>query len=64
MIRFIIYVIIFYLFWKIIRVFMRYLNTSKNGNPDIKNTRNEQSKYKNIEEAKYTEIKDEDKDND
>lgn len=43
---------------------MRYLNSSKNGNPDIKNTRNEQSKYKNIEEAKYTEIKDEDKDND
>lgn len=41
---------------------MKYLSSSKNGNPDIKNGSNGQSKYKNIEDAKYTEIKDDDKD--
>jgi hypothetical protein len=61
MIRFLIYVILFYIIWKFIRVFIKYLSSSKKGNPDIKNGKKGQSKYKNIEDAKYTEIKDEDK---
>lgn len=40
---------------------MKYLSTSKKENPDIKNGKEGQAKYKNIEDAKYTEIKDEDK---
>ena len=52
----------FYIIWKFIRVFMKYLSSSKNENPDIKSGKDGQSKYKNIEDAKYTEIKDEDKD--
>jgi hypothetical protein len=39
---------------------MKYLSSSKKENPDIKSGR-EHSKYKNIEDAKYTEIKDEGK---
>ena len=58
--RFLIYVILFYIIWKFIRVFMKYLSSSKKENPDIKNGKEGQSKYKNIEDAKYTEIKDED----
>jgi hypothetical protein len=61
MMRFLIYVVLFYIIWKFIRVFMKYLSSSKKGNPDIKNGKEGQSKYKNIEDAKYTEIKDEDK---
>jgi len=61
MMRLLIYVILFYIIWKFIRVFVKYLSSSKKENPDIKSGREGQSKYKNIEDAKYTEIKDEDK---
>lgn len=60
--RFIIYVILFYIFWKLIRMFIKSLKSSRNENPNIKSDRESQSKYKNIEDAKYTEIKDEGKD--
>ena len=39
---------------------MRYLSSSQTRNPDIKNGGKNPSKYRNIEDAKYTEIKDED----
>lgn len=58
----IIYVILFYIIWKFIRVFIKSLKSSRKENPDIKDRGESQSKYKDIEEAKYTEIKDEDKD--
>jgi len=64
MIRFLIYAILFYIIWKFIRVFMKYLSSSKKENPDIKSGKEGQPKYKNIEDAKYTEIKDEVKDKD
>lgn len=41
---------------------MRSLTSSQHNNPDIKSRKDD--KYKNIEDAKYTEIKDEDKDKD
>ncbi len=40
---------------------MNSLKSSRKNNPDIKGNREAQSKYKNIEDAKYTEIRDEDK---
>lgn len=63
LLTFIIYVILFYMIWKFIKVFMKFLSASKKENPNIKNGR-EHTKYKNIEDAKYTEIKDENKDED
>jgi hypothetical protein len=60
-IRWLIYAILFYIIWKFVKVIMRYWGLSKSGNPDINGGRESQSKYKNIEDAKYTEIKDEDK---
>ena len=43
---------------------MKYLISSKSNNPDIKGGKEVRSKYKNIEDAKYIEIKDErDKEN-
>jgi len=62
MMRLLIYAILFYIIWKFIRVFMKYLSSSKKDNPDIKSGKEGKSKYKNIEDAKYTEIKDEPKD--
>jgi hypothetical protein len=59
--RWFIYAILFYIIWKFVKVFMRYLSSSQKSNPDIKGGKEGQSKYKNIEDAKYTEIKDEDK---
>ena len=59
--RLLIYAILFYIIWKFIRVFIKYLSTSRKENPDINSGREGQAKYKNIEDAKYTEIKDEDK---
>jgi len=61
MLRLLIYAILFYIVWKFIKAFMRYLSSSQKANPDIKGGKESQSKYKNIEDAKYTEIKDEDK---
>ena len=61
MMRLLIYAILFYIIWKFIRVFIKYLSTSRKENPDINSGREGQAKYKNIEDAKYTEIKDEDK---
>jgi len=62
MMRFLIYVILFYILWKLISIVVKSLITSKSKNPDLKNGKDVRSKYKNIEDAKYIEIKDEDKD--
>jgi hypothetical protein len=60
--RWLIYAILFYIIWKFLKVLMRYLSSSQTGNPDIKNRKESPSKYRNIEDAKYTDIKDEDND--
>lgn len=60
--RWLIYAILFYIIWKFLKVLMRYLSSSHTGNPDIKNRKESPSKYMNIEDAKYTDIKDEDND--
>lgn len=61
MMRLLIYIILFYILWKIIKVFMRSLRSSQRNDPNIKNGNDDKFKYKNIEDAKYTEIKDDDK---
>jgi len=61
--RFLIYVILFYIIWKLIGIVVKSLISSKSKNRDIKNGKDVKSKYKNIEDAKYIEIKDEDKEN-
>lgn len=58
---YLLWAILFYIIWKFVKVIMRYLGLSKSSNPDIKGGKEFQSKYKNIEDAKYTEIKDEEK---
>lgn len=58
-----IWAILFYVILKFIRIFVRYIKSSQNRNPNIKSDKEAGSKYKNIEDAKYTEIKDEDKEN-
>ena len=40
---------------------MKSLRSSQSNDPNIKNGKDDKFKYKNIEDAKYTEIKDEDK---
>lgn len=62
--RLLIYIILFYILWKIIKVFIRSLTSSQQNNPDIKNGKDDKLKYRNIEDAKYTEIKDDDKERD
>jgi len=39
MMRLLIYVILFYIIWKFIKVFVKYLSSSKKENPDIKSGR-------------------------
>ena len=53
----------FYLIWKIIKSFFISLNSHRKTNPNVESDRGGSSKYKNIEDAKFTEIKDEDKEN-
>ena len=61
LLTFIIYIILFYIVWKFIKIFIRSLISSQHNNPDIHHGKDDKFKYKNIEDAKYTEIKDEDK---
>jgi hypothetical protein len=42
---------------------VKFWISAKSNNPNIKNSKDVKSKYKNIEDAKYIEIKDEDKEN-
>lgn len=62
MLRLLIYAVLFYVVWKFIKAVLKYLTSTQKNNPDIKGGREGQSKYKNIEDAKYTEIKDEPED--
>lgn len=55
--------IFFYLVWKIIKSYFITLNSQQKTNPNVESDRDSSSKYKDIEEAKFTEIKDENKEN-
>jgi len=58
--RFIFYFIIFLVLFRLLRRALRYLFSPKN-NPNIKNQpRKKKSKFEDIEDAKFTEIKPED----
>ena len=61
-IRLIVFLILFYIIYKVIRYFIKYLSISSNNTNPYKNV-HPSDKYKNVEEAKFTEIKDEKKEN-
>lgn len=58
---FIVYAILFYIIWKFIRMIIKsyfhHQNRSK-----VNDVKNASSRYRNIEDAKFTEIKDDEKD--
>lgn len=57
MLRFILYFLLFFIIFRVLRGLLQYLLGNKK-DAKIKNDRTPQkSKYENIEEAKYTEIK-------
>jgi len=61
--RLIIFFILFYILYKAIKYFIRYLSiSSANKTSSFKNM-HPSDKYKNVEEAKFTEIKDDKKKN-
>ena len=61
-IRLIIFSILFYILYKAIKYFIRYLSISSANKNSFKNM-HPSDKYKNVEEAKFIEIKDEKKKN-
>ena len=63
MFRVIVFLILFYILYKTIKYFIRYLNISSDQKDSFKNIHSS-DKYKNVEEAKFTEIKDKKKEND
>ena len=63
MFRVIVFLVLFYILYKAIKYFIRYLDISSDKSKSFKNA-HPSNKYKNVEEAKFTEIKDEKKEND
>jgi hypothetical protein len=63
-IRLIIFLILFYVLFKAFKYFIRYLNLSSGDKTNSFKNIHPSDKYKNVEEAKFTEIKDEEKKND
>ncbi len=57
MIRFLVYFVIFLLLFRLLRGVLSFLFKPQNGNRVKNETSQKKSKYENIEEAKYTEIK-------
>lgn len=60
MIRFLVYFIIFLLLFRLLRGVLSFLFKPQSGNRVKNNISKKKSKYENIEEAKYTEIKSDD----
>ena len=60
--RLIVFLILFFIIYKVIRYFIKYLNVSSGKSNSFKNV-HPSDKYKNVEEAKFTEIKDEKNEN-
>lgn len=59
MFRLIFLLIAFYIIYKAIRIFLFYFIPSLKGNSNIKNEKTGKSKFKDVEEVKFTEIKSE-----
>lgn len=57
----VVYAILFYIIWKFIRIIIKYYLYNQHRSK-VKNEKDTSSKYRNIEDAKFTEIKDEEKD--
>jgi len=63
MLRFILFLILFYIIYKVLQYFLRFLTSPSRSNQDsFKKSTPEKSKYENVEEADFKEIKPDDKD--
>ncbi len=51
--------IVFYIVYKAVKIFFRYFSPSLKRNSKVKNNLSKESKYKDVEEVKFTEIKSE-----
>ena len=61
--RFILFLILFYVIYKALSYFLRYLTSPSKSNKDsFKRSPPEKSKYENVEDADFKEIKPDDKD--
>jgi hypothetical protein len=61
MLRFILFLILFYIVYKILQYFLRFLTSSPKKNRDtFERSKPAKSKYENVEEADFKEIKPDD----
>jgi len=58
--RFILYLVLFYVIYRLIRSLLWYLTKGSSANEIKDPQKPKKSKYENIEEAKFTEIKEKD----
>ena len=62
MLRFILFLILFYIIYKVLQYFLRNLiSSSKNSKDSFQRSSSAKSKYENVEEADFKEIKPDDK---
>ncbi len=61
MLRLIFLLIVFYIVYKAVKIFFHYFSPSLKNNSKVKNNLSKESKYKDVEEIKFTEIKSESK---
>ncbi len=62
MIRFILFLILFYIIYKVLQYFLRYFTASTKNKDSFKTNPPAKTKYKDVEEADFREIKPEDND--
>ncbi len=64
MLRFILFLILFYIIYKVLQYFLRNLiSPSKNNKDSFKRSSTPKSKYENVEEAEFKEIKSDENNN-
>lgn len=59
MIRFFLYVIIFFIVYQVVKLVIRYLTSPSRKSVHTQNVRQNKTEYKNVEDAEFTEIKSE-----
>lgn len=60
MIRFFLYLIIFFIVYQAVKFVIRFLTSPSRKSVHTQNVRKDKTKYKNVEDADFTEIKSED----
>jgi uncharacterized protein HemY len=57
MIRFILYILLFFVVYSVVKLFIKFLNSPSKSSIHTSNIRRNKNKYENIEDAEFTEIK-------